>query len=140
MTEPRNHRIAERVDARPVVEEVDAEPLAVARERLPERRARIDHALEHRVGERPHARPRRVDRRTAPAVGDELDVTSRRAFRRDLAIGAQRFEVGVLRSAERERAVVEHHANHDGTQPAVAFAVCSCCWTRRNASSSATAR
>ena len=122
MAEPRNHRIAERVDAPPVVEEVDAEPLAVARERLPERRTRIDHALEHRVGKRPHARARRVDRRAAPAVGHKLDVTSRRAFRRDLAIGAQRFEIGVLRRAERERAVVEHHADDDRAEPAVSFA------------------
>ena len=44
MTEPCNHRVAERIDAGPVVEEVDAELLAVARERLPERRARVDHA------------------------------------------------------------------------------------------------
>ena len=122
MTEPRNHRIAERIDAGPVVEEVDAELLAVARERLPERRARVDHALEHRVGERPHAGARRVDRRAAPAVGDKLDVTSRRALRRNLAIWAMRFEVGILRGAERERAVVEHHPNDDGTQPACAFA------------------
>ena len=82
MADPGDHRIAERVDAAAVAQEVDAERLVVAIERGPERLARFDQPLEDRIGQRPDARARFEDRRAAPAVDDELDVAPGDAFGR----------------------------------------------------------
>ena len=122
MADPGDDRIAERVDAAAVAQEVHAERLVVAIERGPERLARLDQPLKDGVGQRPDARARFEDRRAAPSVDDELDVAPRHAFRRRLPIRPQRLEIRALRRDERQRAVVEHHAHDDAADDTAAHA------------------
>ena len=113
MADPADHRIAERVDAAAIAEEVDAE-------RWPPRStldqngvARLHHPLEDRVRQRPDARARCENRRAAPPVDHELDVPPGYAFSRHLAVRPQRLEVRAPRRDERQRAVVEHGPHDD---------------------------
>ena len=122
MADPGDDRIAERVDAAAIAEKIDAERLIVALDRRPEALARQREALEHRIGQRPYPRPRLEDRRAAPAVDNELDVSPGDAFGRHPAIRAQRLQIRTLRRDERQRPVVEHHANDDAADHAAADA------------------
>ncbi len=122
MADPCDHRVAERVDAAAVVQEVDAERLAVAIERGPEtvRATRPSAETRRRAASRPSCGFE--CRRAAPSVDDELDVAPGGAFRRRLPIRAQRFEIRALRRNERQRSIVEHHADDDAADDPAAIA------------------
>ncbi len=113
MAEHGHERIADGVDAAPVVGEVDAERAVVPQQRGPERIARGDRAVKNVVRQRPGVRPRLVERRAAPAVSDELDVVALRSFGCGRALRTQRFQIGILRGEKRQRGVVEHQPDDD---------------------------
>src|SRR5713226_397606 len=114
MTEPRDDRIAERVDAPASAEVVNPERLVVARDRVPQGSPAFHHPLKDLVGKRPRTRPRRVQRSATPSIDDELDVASGSPLDKGLLIGAERFEVPALRGNERQLSIVEHRTHDDG--------------------------
>ena len=97
--------------------------LVAARQRAPHRRARRDHLLEDRVRQRPDRGAGRVERRPAPSVDGELDVTCAEVISACCrSAGASDLQVRAARRDEGQRAVVEHGPDDDRADAASAVA------------------
>src|SRR5262249_31854428 len=115
-------RIAQGVDPAAIVLKEDAERLVVAINRRPERLTRIDHPRERVVGHSPDAAGAGVERRAAPAVHCELDIAAGYplGLRRPGRPG--RLAERSARRTERERLRIEHCADDDAADDALALA------------------
>ena len=112
--EQRERRVAERVDARAVVRDVDVRHPPAGLQRRPERLPRRVDALEQRVVNRPRGGTVREERTASPSIDRQVDAGIRRTCVRWPRGRAEHFVIGVLRRNEGQRPVVEGHVNDHG--------------------------
>src|SRR5262245_13237716 len=113
MIKRRERRVAERVDGASIACEEHSKRGALAIDRCPKRRPRLNQPLKHGVGELPNTGSRRVRWYAAPSVDCEFDVSPEHPLERPSPFGLEELQIGALRFDEGERAIVEHDADDD---------------------------